>query len=97
MGYEDAKGRIVSDFKSVALHYLKTPSGFSLDIIAALPYEIIALPIPTQSTRQAVLLYIRIFHVIRVIRIRDFFSVEEKRLNQKYATNGHLILCCEYF
>ena len=48
----------LSHVTPVALHYLKTPSGFSLDIIAALPYEIIALPIPTQSTCKTVLLYI---------------------------------------
>ena len=83
MGYEDAKGRIVSDFKSVALHYLKTPSAFPLDLIAILPFEIIGLPIPDSAISKAVILYFRVLHIIRVVRIRDFFTVEEKRLNQK--------------
>lgn len=67
----------------MALHYLKRPSGFALDLIASLPIEIISLFIPNDDTRMVVALYSRFIHVMRVIRIKDFFAVEEKRLNQK--------------
>ena len=83
IGYLDSKGQLVADNKSSALHYLKKPLGFPLDLIAALPVEIIPLPIPHKHTRLAILLYIRVIHCIRVIRIKDFFVIEEKRLNQK--------------
>ena len=94
MGYLDAKGRVVSDFKSIALHYLKKPLGFPLDLIAALPLEIIALPIPHAHTRTAVLLYCRIIHAIRIVRIKEFFTVEEKRLNQKSVRLAFVPLKC---
>lgn len=83
MGYLNSQGQLVADFKSSALHYLKKPLGFPLDLIAILPVELIPLPIPNKHTRTAVLLYLRIIHSIRVIRIKDFFAFEEKRLNQK--------------
>jgi len=73
----------VTNFKSIALHYLKNPTGFALDFAALFPYELIALPISDSKIRTATLLYLRIPHVMRVIRIQGFFSVEEKRLNQR--------------
>ena len=72
-----------------------------LDFIGLFPCELIALPIPDPATRTAALLYLRLPHVIRVIRIQGFFSVEEKRLNQRccvmciiyipYYTSSHAI------
>ncbi len=83
LAYEDSNGRIVTNFRSIALHYLKDRSGFPLDLAALLPYELIALSILDSGARQAAVLYLRLPHIIRVVRIQWFFSVEEKRLNQK--------------
>lgn len=83
IGYFDDKGVIVSDSKSIALHYLKQPLGFPLDFIAILPYELIPSLITDPNTRLAAVLYIRVIHTIRIIRVRDFFNIEEKRLNQQ--------------
>lgn len=83
LAYEDSQGRIVTNFQSIAVHYLKDKSGFLLDLLALLPYEIIGLPIPDPQIREATVLYLRLPHIIRVVRIQWFFSVEEKRLNQK--------------
>lgn len=83
LSYEDAHSHTVSDIKSIALHYLKNPAGFPLDLAAILPYELIGVFVPTPSTRTTVLLYLRLPHAIRVIRTRWFFSAEEKKLNQR--------------
>ena len=85
IAYEDSKGHIVSDFKSVALHYLKTPSGFALDTIFMIPIELTALIIPDVNTRNSVLQYLRIIHVSRIVRIRQLFKIEEKKLNQQWV------------
>ena len=60
--------------------------GFPLDLVAILPYEIIAAPIPDGDVRRAVSLYLRLIHVARVVRIQEFFHKEEKKLNQKLVT-----------
>ena len=83
IGYKDRKGRIVSDFKSVALHYLKAPLGFTVDVITILPVEVFALAITDPGTRTTVLLYSRVLHVGRIVRIWGFFVAEEKKLNQQ--------------
>ncbi len=83
LAYEDPQGRAETNFRAIALHYLRTKSGFPLDLAALLPYEIIGLPIPDAGARTAAVLYLRLPHIIRVVRIQWFFSVEEKRLNQK--------------
>ena len=85
LAYEDEQGRVVTEFKAIALHYLKDPTGFALDVAAVFPYELIGACIPQNNIRTAAVLYLRLPHVIRVIRIQWFFSTEEKRLNQKYA------------
>ncbi len=83
LAYEDTHSHTVSDIKSIAFHYLKTPAGFLLDLVTILPYELIGVFVPTPSTRTAVILYLRLPHTLRVIRTRWFFSAEEKKLNQR--------------
>lgn len=83
IAYEDGRGQIVSDFNSVALHYLKTPYGFFLDIILLMPIELIALLIPDTSTSTSALLYMRIIRVTRIVRIIQVYNIETKRLNQQ--------------
>ena len=85
LAYKDAQGSVVTDFKSIVLHYLKDPSGFLLDSLTMFPYELLGAPIQDEAKRTAAVLYLRLPHVIRVIRIQWFFSEEEKRLNQKYV------------
>ena len=81
--YKDSNGQTVRDNKAIVLHYVKDPLGFALDLLAVLPFEILASPVPDMHTRTAAMLYLRIPHVIRGVRIQSFISEEEKRLNQK--------------
>lgn len=62
---------------------MKDPMGFMFDLVAILPYEILAAPVPDAHIRTSVVLYLRLPHVIRGVRIQSFISEEEKRLNQK--------------
>lgn len=86
IGYEDIQRHtIVLEFKSVMEHYLKTPSCFALDLFALLPFEIIAAFIPVRGgVRKGVWLYLRLNCVVRVFRIREFFAIQESKLNKKY-------------
>jgi CRP-like cAMP-binding protein len=81
--YEDDQGRAITEFKQVALHYLKQPTGFTLDALASFPFEIVALPIPDPKLRVGVLLYLRLTHTLRLDRVQHFFATEGRKLNQK--------------
>ena len=83
--YKDKNGQTVTDIKSIVLHYVKDPMGFTFDLVAILPYEILAAPIPDASIRTSAVLYLRLPHVIRGVRIQFFLSEEEKKLNQRYC------------
>ena len=51
LSYKDAQVRAVSNFKIVALHYLKDPTGFPLDLVSVFHYmyELITLTIPARN------------------------------------------------
>ena len=49
---------MISTFKSIAPHCLKDPTGFSLDLAAVFPYEVIALTISKPDISIAVVLYL---------------------------------------
>ncbi len=91
ISYKDSNSNTVSDLKSIALRYLKDPRGFLLDLAALLPYELIGVFIPDPSTRLVAVLYLRIPHIMRVIRVQWLFSAEEKKLNQRYVCIAEFI------
>ena len=73
----------MTDLKSIVLHYIKDPIGFTFDLVAVFPYEILAAAVPDAAVRTSAVLYLRLPHVIRGVRIQSFMSEEEKKLNQK--------------
>ena len=81
--YKDSNGQTVTDLKSIVLHYIKDPMGFTFDLVAVFPYEILAAAVPDAAVRTSAVLYLRLPHVIRGVRIQSFMSEEEKKLNQK--------------
>ena len=81
--YKDSNGETVTDLKAIVLHYMKDPMGFTFDLVSVFPYEILAAPVPDAAARASAVLYLRLPHVIRGVRIQSFMSEEEKRLNQK--------------
>ena len=90
--FEDSQGRTVTEFKQVALHYLKQPTGFLLDALASFPFEILALPIPNPKLRIGILLYLRLTHVLRLDRVQHFFASEGRKLNQKWVNEQEICI-----
>lgn len=84
IGYIDSNGLVVLDFRSVALHYLKSPFGFPVDFFSIFPFEIIALFIYISAgSDNVVWFYVKIPHFVRIFRLWSFFSAQGKKLDQK--------------
>ena len=66
------------------VHYLADRKGFVVDFIALLPYEILAFLVPDASLKKSLQLYLKLPHLVRVIRINWLFAAEQKKLNQRY-------------
>lgn len=84
MTYEDKKGNIVGHIKAIGWHYLRTGDGFFLDCITLFPYELAVLPVQNKQFRTALILYMRLPHLARIIRVRWMFTIQQRNLNQKY-------------
>ena len=67
LSYKDAQVRAVINFKIIAIHYLKDPTGFPLDLVTVFHYmyEVIALTIPQPNIHTAVVLYLWLPHILR--------------------------------
>ena len=83
LGYEDAKGRTVLDFKSVALHYVKAPLGFVFDVVTTMPFEVVMFAVPYGAVWVSVIQYCALVHVLRTVRLKGLFDTEQMKLNQK--------------
>lgn len=81
--YEDHHGNTVSDIKTIVLHYLKSIGGFPLDVVSLFPYELLVLPIRDSRLRVAMVLYMRLPHLTRIVRVKWMFDAQLKYLNQK--------------
>lgn len=81
--YEDKDGNVVKDLRHIAIHYATNRKGFVIDCIALLPYEILAHFVPDGSLRKSLQLYLKLPHLVRVVRISWLFSEEQKKLNQR--------------
>ncbi len=75
----DEYGELEQNFQEVYTRYLKTPSGFALDLIPTIPFEIIAVFFGDYSF--TLFTYLRLTRLIRLVRIDHFFSQWEKELD----------------
>lgn len=73
----------MGDIKTIILHYLRSFDGFLLDLVSLFPYELLVLPIRDSRLRVAVVLYMRLPHLTRVVRVKWMFDAQLKYLNQK--------------
>ena len=73
----------MSDFKSVALHYIKAPLGFVFDMMTTLPLEVVVFAVPYDAVRAPVVQYCALVHTLRAVRLKGLFDSEQRRLNQK--------------
>ncbi|XP_072051053.1 potassium voltage-gated channel unc-103-like isoform X2 [Amphiura filiformis] len=76
----DQYGELELNFDKVYKLYLKSFSGFALDIVPTIPFEIFAVFAPVGS-RFAVFTYIRFTRLIRLIRVQHYFSQWEQQLD----------------
>ena len=67
--YEDEHGIEVLDFSRTARHYLKSKSGFVIDLIALLPLEVLSFAITDEFLQERVYLILQLIHLVRVFRI----------------------------
>ena len=72
----------MEDFDTVFDSYLRKPTGFAIDGMAALPIDIFALVVPVHS-QYMLLSCLRIIHLIRLYRVFEFFGKWETELNIK--------------
>ena len=73
----------MGDVKTIVLHYLKAFDGFLLDCLSLFPYELLVLPIPDGRLRVAMVLYMRLPHLTRIVRVKWMFDQQLRYLNQK--------------
>lgn len=78
MAYRNKFGDLISDGKLLLTHYAK--GKLLLDLIASFPVDIFALAAP--ADKQLLLLsYLRLLHLLRLVRMQQFFFEWGQRLN----------------
>ena len=76
--YLSDMGELITEPRKLALHYAK--GRFPFDFVASFPIDLFALAAPT-GTKLEILSYLRMLHLLRLVRIQQFFSDLGKRLN----------------
>ena len=67
--YEDEHGIEVMDASRTTQHYLKSKSGFVVDLIALIPFEVLSFAVADEFLQERVYLMLQLIHLVRVFRI----------------------------
>ena len=78
MAYRNNIGEIISDGSSLLKHYVR--GKFPLDIVASFPIDLFALAAPVND-RLFALSYLRLLHLLRLVRMQQFFHDLSQKLN----------------
>lgn len=78
MAHRNNIGEVISDGKTLLTNYVK--GKFLLDVLASFPIDLFALAAPSNK-RLLVLSYLRLLHLLRLVRMQQFFSELAQRLN----------------
>lgn len=78
MAYTNKMGETICDGKRLLINYIK--GMFPLDFLASFPIDLFALAAPANKQLFA-LSYLRLLHLLRLVRMQQFFSELAKRLN----------------
>ncbi|XP_068721829.1 uncharacterized protein [Montipora capricornis] len=78
MAYRNNFGELICEGKELLTHYAK--GKLPLDLIASFPIDIFALAAP-KDMRLYVLSYLRLLHLLRLVRMHQFFSEWGQKLN----------------
>ena len=81
--YVDDHGNLITNMKKIVMHNLTARNGFIMDCITLFPYELLVMPISDPHLRVAMVLYMRVPHLARVIRVKWMFDKLQRRLHQQ--------------
>eukprot|EP00058_Branchiostoma_floridae_P006940 XP_002592428.1 hypothetical protein BRAFLDRAFT_67294 [Branchiostoma floridae] len=83
ISYIDEHGNVEADFDRIFTHYFYDKNGLLVDVIVALPVDIFALAADTHQ-RLIVLSLLRLWHLLRGVRVVQYFNKLSTDLRVKY-------------
>ena len=83
--FEDEHGIEVKELSNIVRHYLKSKSGFAVDLIALIPFEVLSFTIPDKFYQERVYLILQLIHLVRMFRIILMFRPEYWRIPRRYV------------
>ena len=78
MSYRNNIGELICDGKTLLTHYAR--GKMPLDLLASFPIDLFALAAPANK-QLFVLSYLRLLHLLRLVRMQQFFEELAQRLN----------------
>ena len=78
MAYIDDIGETICEGHRLLIHYVK--GKLSFDLLASFPIDLFALVAPADQ-QLFVLSYLRLLHLLRLVRMQQFFAEAANRLN----------------
>ncbi|XP_013389400.1 potassium voltage-gated channel subfamily H member 6, partial [Lingula anatina] len=85
LSFHDETGHLIDAAVIVRQSYVRRPSGLLLDAIAACPIEVVVLALPREQW-VSMWSYLRLLHVLRLVKVHQFFAAWEKELNVSMLT-----------
>ena len=78
MAYTNNIGETICEGRRLMIHYAK--GKFPFDLLASFPIDLFSLAAPADK-QLLVLSYLRLLHLLRLIRMQQFFAEVTMRLN----------------
>ncbi|XP_074659484.1 uncharacterized protein LOC141912168 [Tubulanus polymorphus] len=78
--FYDMNGNLVTDHSRCREAYKRRRSGLAFDLISTLPLDVFAFA-AVPEIRYAVLTYLRVHHLFRLLKVRTFFQSWEDQVN----------------
>ena len=75
----------VKDLSSIVRHYLKSKSGFVVDLIAVIPFEVLSFTIQDEFYQERVYLILQLIHLVRAFRIALMLRPEYWKIPRRYV------------
>uniref|UniRef100_A0A4W5NRZ8 Cyclic nucleotide-binding domain-containing protein n=1 Tax=Hucho hucho TaxID=62062 RepID=A0A4W5NRZ8_9TELE len=85
--FYDESGSYISDYRSVSLSYMTRKVGYIYDVICSFPYAFTILHLMNQVspiTFLSIIVYVRTFHLLRILTVLVFMHKEEQSIITKY-------------
>ena len=83
--FEDEHGIEVKELSRIVCHYLKSKSGFVVDLIALIPLEVLSFTIPDEFYQERVYLILQLIHLVRMFRVVLILNPEYWKIPRWYS------------